>query len=149
MPGTVNIVLNHNPNDFDHAVDLGIDLMLAGHTHGGQLSLESLRRGISFARIETPYVSGWYEKSGGQFYVNRGMGTTIIPIRAGARPEITVLGVWQAKHPMPGFSGPVPNSCWPWTALGENGAGSGASKNRMKMPNISQSAISTRGLKKL
>jgi predicted MPP superfamily phosphohydrolase len=39
MPGTVNIVLNHNPNDFDHAVDLGIDLMPAGHTHGGQLSL--------------------------------------------------------------------------------------------------------------
>jgi uncharacterized protein len=91
MPGTVNIVLNHNPNDFDHAVDLGIDLMLAGHTHGGQLSLEFLRRGICFARIETPYVSGWYEKSGGQLYVNRGIGTTIIPIRIGARPEITVL----------------------------------------------------------
>ena len=91
MPGTVNIVLNHNPNEFDQAVQLGIDLMLAGHTHGGQLSLEFLCRGVSFARLETPYVSGWYEKSGSQLYVNRGIGTAVIPIRVGARPEITVL----------------------------------------------------------
>ena len=40
---------------------------------------------------ETPYVSGWYEKPGGQLYVNCGIGTTGVPIRFGARPEITVL----------------------------------------------------------
>jgi len=90
-PGTVNIVLNHNPNDFDQAAELGFDLMLAGHTHGGQLSLEFLHRGLSLARLETPYVSGWFEKSGRQLYVNRGIGTTILPIRLGARPEITIL----------------------------------------------------------
>src|SRR5215475_4138010 len=93
MPDTVNILLTHmpDPDIFDWAVEHGFDLVLAGHTHGGQLSLEFLRRGVSFARIETPYVSGWYEKSGGQLYVNRGIGTTIIPIRVGARPEITVF----------------------------------------------------------
>jgi len=91
MPGAVNILLNHNPNDFDQAVELGFDLMLAGHTHGGQLSFEFIRRGLSLARLETPYVSGWFEKSGGQLYVNRGIGTTILPIRLGARPEITIL----------------------------------------------------------
>jgi predicted MPP superfamily phosphohydrolase len=91
MPGTVNILLNHNPNDFDQAVEFGFDLMLAGHTHGGQLSFEFIRRGLSLARLETPYVSGWFEKSGGQLYVNRGIGTTILPIRSGARPEITIL----------------------------------------------------------
>jgi predicted MPP superfamily phosphohydrolase len=37
------------------------------------------------------YTSGWYEKAGGQLYVNRGIGTTILPIRLGARPEITVF----------------------------------------------------------
>jgi predicted MPP superfamily phosphohydrolase len=47
LPGTVNILLSHNPNDFDQAVELGFDLMLAGHTHGGQLSLEFLHRGLS------------------------------------------------------------------------------------------------------
>jgi predicted MPP superfamily phosphohydrolase len=93
MPDTVNILLVHDqaPNGFDQAVELGIDLTLAGHTHGGQLSLEFLRRGLCLARIETPYVSGWYEKSGRQLYVNRGIGTTMFPIRLGAPPEITLL----------------------------------------------------------
>ncbi|HWY06263.1 MAG TPA: metallophosphoesterase [Candidatus Acidoferrales bacterium] len=93
MPDTVNILLVHDqaPNGFNQAVELGIDLTLAGHTHGGQLSLDFLRRGLCLARVETPYVSGWYEKDGGQLYVNRGIGTTMFPIRVGARPEITVL----------------------------------------------------------
>jgi uncharacterized protein len=93
MPDTVNVLLIHYPypDGFDRAVELGIDLTLAGHTHGGQLSLEFLHRGLCLSRFETPYVSGWYEKSGGQLYVNRGIGTTGLPIRLGARPEITVL----------------------------------------------------------
>lgn len=91
MPDKVNILLNHNPNCFDRAAQLGIDLTLAGHTHGGTLSLGFIHRGLSLARVETPYVSGWYEKPGGQLYVNRGIGTTGFPIRLGARPEITVL----------------------------------------------------------
>ena len=91
IPDTVNILLAHDPNTFDRAVKLGIDLTLAGHTHGGQLSLEFVHRGLSLARLETPYVSGWYEKPGGQLYVNRGIGTTGFPIRLGARPEITLL----------------------------------------------------------
>ena len=93
MPDTINILLVHSvyPHDFERVVEVGIDLTLAGHTHGGQLSLESIRRGLCLARLETPYVSGWYEKSGRQVYVNRGIGTTMIPIRLGARPEITLL----------------------------------------------------------
>ncbi len=93
MPGTVNILLMHDtwPDGFERAVELGIDLTLAGHTHGGQLSLEFIHRGLSLARPWTPYVSGWYEKAGGQLYVNRGIGTTLVPIRLGARPEITVF----------------------------------------------------------
>ena len=93
MPDMVNIVLVHNMGraDLKRAAEFGIDLTLSGHTHGGQLSLEFLRRGLSFARLETPYVSGRYEKSGSQLYVNRGIGTIVIPIRLGARPEITVF----------------------------------------------------------
>jgi hypothetical protein len=91
MPDSVNILLVHNVGrpDFEGAAEFGIGLTLIGHTHGGQLSLEFLRRGLSFARLETPYVSGRYEKSGSQLYVNRGIGTTVIPIRLGARPEIS------------------------------------------------------------
>ena len=91
MRDMVNILLSHNPNSFDRAAELGIDLTLAGHSHGGQLALSFVNRGLALVRPETPYVSGWYEKSGGQLYVNRGIGTTGPPIRLGARPEITVL----------------------------------------------------------
>jgi predicted MPP superfamily phosphohydrolase len=47
MPDMVNILLSHNPNVFDRAAQLGIDLTLASHTHGGQLSLEFVHRGLS------------------------------------------------------------------------------------------------------
>ena len=91
VPDTINILLSHDPNNFDRAAQLGIDLTLAGHTHGGQLSFEFLHRGLCLSRFETPYVSGWYEKDGAQLYVNRGIGTTGFPIRLGAWPEVTVL----------------------------------------------------------
>jgi predicted MPP superfamily phosphohydrolase len=92
MPDTVNILLRHDTyqDGFDRAVELGIDLTLAGHTHGGQLSLEFLRRGLSLARPETPSVSGWYEKSRCQLYVNRGIGTTMI--RSGSAPGRKIAG---------------------------------------------------------
>jgi predicted MPP superfamily phosphohydrolase len=91
MPDMLNILLSHNPNSFDRAAELGIDLTLAGHSHGGQLALSFVHRSQTLVRPETPYVSGWYEKAGSQLYVNRGIGTTGPPIRLGARPEITVL----------------------------------------------------------
>jgi predicted MPP superfamily phosphohydrolase len=74
-----------------HALVLDFGLAKHGHIHGGQLSLEYFHRGLCLARVESPYVSGWYEKSGGQLYVNRGIGTTMFPIRLGPPPEITVL----------------------------------------------------------
>jgi uncharacterized protein len=93
MPGTVNILLVHYPAVFDYIaeIDLPIDLTLAGHTHGGQLSLDFVHRGLDLGRLVTRYTSGWYEKSGAQLYVNRGIGTTGFPIRLGARPEITIF----------------------------------------------------------
>jgi predicted MPP superfamily phosphohydrolase len=76
MPDMVNILLSHNPNSFDRAAELGIDLTLAGHSHGGQLTLSFVHPSLTLVRPETPYVSGWYEKPGSQLYVNRGIGTT-------------------------------------------------------------------------
>ncbi|HEY6290598.1 MAG TPA: metallophosphoesterase [Terriglobia bacterium] len=87
---TANILLSHNPNTFDRAAELGIDLSLAGHTHGGQVALEFISPQIAPSRLITPYVWGWFEKPGGKLYVNRGIGTIGIPMRMGAPPEITV-----------------------------------------------------------
>ena len=86
----VNILLSHNPETFDRAAGLGIDLSLAGHTHGGQAALEFISPEIAPSRLVTPYVAGWFQKPGGQLYVNRGIGTIFIPIRIGAPPEITI-----------------------------------------------------------
>ena len=93
MPETVNILLSHGdfPHMFDRVAELGIDLMLAGHTHGGQLSLDFVHRGLNLSHLIYDYNSGWYAKNGAQLYVNRGIGTTGFPIRLGARPEITLL----------------------------------------------------------
>ena len=91
LPDMVNILLSHNPESFDRAAQLGIDLSLAGHTHGGQLALESVHRGINLSGLSYTYTRGWYEKPGGQLYVNRGIGTIGFPIRFGAPPEITVF----------------------------------------------------------
>jgi predicted MPP superfamily phosphohydrolase len=86
----VNILLSHNPDTFDRAAELGIDLSMAGHTHGGQAALEFISPEIAPSRLVTPYVAGWFRKPGGQLYVNRGIGTIGVPIRLGAPPEITV-----------------------------------------------------------
>jgi len=89
-PGSVNVLMSHNPDTFDRAAEMGIDLSLAGHTHGGQVALEFVSPEIAPSRLVTPYVAGWFQKPGGQLYVNRGIGTIGVPIRIGAPPEITV-----------------------------------------------------------
>jgi predicted MPP superfamily phosphohydrolase len=90
-PDTANILLSHNPETFDRAAELGIDLSLAGHTHGGQLALEFISPEIAPSRLVTPYVAGLFQQPGGQLYVNRGIGTIAAPMRLGAPPEITVF----------------------------------------------------------
>ncbi len=91
MPDTANILLSHNPNSFDRAAELGIDLSLGGHIHGGQVTLEFIHPTLSPGRLATPYVQGWFQKRDAQLYVSRGIGTIGFPIRFGARPEITVF----------------------------------------------------------
>jgi predicted MPP superfamily phosphohydrolase len=75
----------------DRAAELGIDLILAGHTHGGQLAMEAARRELNLSRLIYSYTNGWYQNRGAMLYVNRGIGTTGFPIRLGARPEITLF----------------------------------------------------------
>ncbi len=91
MPDTANILLSHNPNSFDRAAELGIDLSLAGHTHGGQVSLKFIHSSLTPSRFITRYDHGSFEKGGAQLYVNRGIGTVHIPLRFNAPPEITVI----------------------------------------------------------
>ncbi|MBZ5655542.1 MAG: metallophosphoesterase [Acidobacteriia bacterium] len=106
-----NILLSHNPNSFHRAAELGIELSLAGHTHGGQVKFEIVDHSVNPARLITPFVAGLYTlpmrnglshtpaANGSQkaaLYVNRGLGTLGFPVRLGVPPEITLLTLRRA-----------------------------------------------------
>jgi predicted MPP superfamily phosphohydrolase len=91
IPGAANLLLSHNPDVFQEAPEQGWQAMLAGHTHGGQVTLEILSKTINPARFLTKYVTGLYVERGAACYVTRGIGTIGIPARVGATPEITFL----------------------------------------------------------
>jgi predicted MPP superfamily phosphohydrolase len=57
-----NILLSHNPNSFPRAAELGIELMLTGHTHGGQVRVEILDHRFTPAQFLTPYTAGLYKR---------------------------------------------------------------------------------------
>jgi predicted MPP superfamily phosphohydrolase len=95
-PGTLNLMLSHNPDVFPTAARQGWDVTLSGHTHGGQVTLEIVEQTVNIARFYTPYVTGKYELGNARCYVTRGIGTIGIPARVGVPPEITLLRLRKA-----------------------------------------------------
>ena len=91
VPQAANILLSHNPDVFPVAAAQGWDLVLAGHTHGGQISVEILGENLSIARLYTPYVYGLYRSETSAIYVSRGLGTVGVPTRVGAPPEVSLI----------------------------------------------------------
>ncbi|MDE3181194.1 MAG: metallophosphoesterase [Acidobacteriota bacterium] len=91
-PGDAKILLCHHPEGIEEASKRGIDLMLSGHTHGGQVRLPLLRslyRSIPGER----FVDGWNQLGETQIYVSRGIGKVVVPLRVACRPEITCLSL--------------------------------------------------------
>jgi predicted MPP superfamily phosphohydrolase len=68
------LLLAHQPEVFLHAAELGFPLVLAGHTHGGQLALPTPGGHWNLARVMTPLTRGVYRSGGTTLYVNRGLG---------------------------------------------------------------------------
>ena len=83
------ILLGHSPDIVDQLNGARFDLMLAGHTHGGQVNLPFFDGAWMLNGPSSRYVKGLYNVNGSPLYVNRGIGTAKLPIRLGARPEIT------------------------------------------------------------
>ena len=81
-----NIYLKHRPELVD-GDETHFDLMLSGHTHGGQIFPFSL-----LVKIVNRYIAGLYElENGAKLYVSRGTGSWGPPVRFGATPEITLI----------------------------------------------------------
>jgi predicted MPP superfamily phosphohydrolase len=92
--GQALLALTHDPDMFPALRDRA-HVTLAGHTHGGQIGIPLVRR------VAAPsmhgYTGGEVREGGGYMYVSRGVGTTGLPIRLAAPPEIALLTLRRAR----------------------------------------------------
>ena len=86
------VLLAHDPDNFDEAIEAGVNLLLVGHTHGGQIGIPFLVEKSKKAN-KSPFMRGLFVRGRTKMYVNRGIATTHVPIRFFNRPEITVIKV--------------------------------------------------------
>ncbi len=91
------ILLMHNPDAFEEAVQYPFNLILCGHTHGGQVVLPLIGPPLVPSRYGKRYASGFFQKDGRTMYVNRGVGLIPPPVRFRCRPEIAVFRL-EAEH---------------------------------------------------
>lgn len=89
--GTTALALFHSPSFFDQVAGQ-VPLALAGHTHGGQITLPFIGP-LWIPRGSGSYVKGWYKKNGSRLFVSRGIGTSIVHARFLCRPELAILTV--------------------------------------------------------
>ena len=86
------ILLSHRPELFDVYHEAGIDLVLCGHAHGGQVRLPFI--GALFAPNQgffPEYTAGLYRQGDTQMVVSRGLGNSSFPIRINNPPELVVI----------------------------------------------------------
>ena len=88
---TPAIVLMHNPDGFEHWSQPGNHLILAGHTHGGQVNLPVLGAPVVPSFYGQKYAQGLFHRDGTTMYVNRGVGVIWPGVRLNCRPEISVF----------------------------------------------------------
>ena len=85
------LLLVHRPELFAHAAELGFPLVLAGHTHGGQLALPTPGGHYNLARVVSPLTRGLYRRGGSTLYVNRGLGVGGPAVRVNCAREIAII----------------------------------------------------------
>jgi predicted MPP superfamily phosphohydrolase len=94
LPHEPVVLLCHAPDYVDDLLTSpagrAVSLVLAGHTHGGQIR-PPLIRPLILPPLGRKYVEGWFRFGSLQLYVNRGLGTVGVPIRFNCPPEITLL----------------------------------------------------------
>ena len=87
----LRILLCHFPRVIQEVDPGRWQLILAGHLHAGQIVLPYGRRKFLFAHPRAPFTEGVYARGGTKMHVSPGLGTTFVPLRFFARPEVTEL----------------------------------------------------------
>ena len=86
------LFIPHSPDQIPDAQAAGFrfDLAICGHTHGGQVAIGG-RSVFPSSRYKDRYRHGWYREMGADILVSGGVGTSILPVRLGTRPQIHLL----------------------------------------------------------
>ncbi|MGH3054566.1 MAG: metallophosphoesterase, partial [Gaiellaceae bacterium] len=87
--------LCHYPRVLDQLEPGRFDLVLAGHTHDGQIALPFPGGKVRFAHPSARFNAGVYRSAAATMHVSAGLGTTFVPFRFAARPEATELTLRQ------------------------------------------------------
>jgi len=89
----VKILASHQVSDLlvENAAGNGYELILGGHTHGGQLRVPVFFKKVSASNFETPYIQGRYREQGMLININNGLGFTLAPVRYNAPANISIL----------------------------------------------------------
>ena len=86
----VKILLSHTPEIYRQAAHAGFDLMLSGHTHGGQICLPGGAPILLEADLPRAFGAGAWRHAGMAGYTSVGAGSSVVPVRFNNRPEITL-----------------------------------------------------------
>lgn len=89
-PRRYNVLLSHRPDAFRYAPELGFDLQLSGHTHGGQIVVAPWGKKLHIASVLGPWDQGAFDARDARLYVSRGLGFAGVPCRRDCPTEITV-----------------------------------------------------------
>ena len=84
------IALTHNPDIFPD-VPQSVPLLLAAHTHGGQVNIPLIGTPIVPSNFGAKYTAGHIFENGHHMFVTTGIGTSILPVRFRVPPEIVLL----------------------------------------------------------
>jgi predicted MPP superfamily phosphohydrolase len=95
--GDTQLCLSHVPSQIEPISEHGPDLVLSGHTHGGHVQIPGVTERL-FRKLGEPYVKGFYRVGDSLLYVSCGVGSSSVPIRAGAPAEIAVLTLRAARE---------------------------------------------------
>ena len=88
-PTVPTMLLAHTPEVFEEASARGIDFVLAGHNHGGQVIFARYLKRRMLVDPAFEYLDGFFQKGRTLMYVGRGVGTSFLPFRLGVRSEVT------------------------------------------------------------
>jgi len=91
----LKILLTHQPhnNVVQRAANTGFDLLLAGHTHGGQITFLFPFTNLTPTMLETRYIRGNFHFGRMLMVVTRGLGMSLVPLRYNSKPEITIINI--------------------------------------------------------